>query len=258
MKPVWTGAIGFGLVNIPVRLFSATQSSTIDLDMLDKKDHSNIRYKRVNEKTGKEVPWNNIVKGFRTNEKYVVLDEKDFKAASPEKSSVLAIEHFVEESAIDSMYFEMPYYLQAAKGGERAYFLLKMALEKTGKAGIATFVMRNREHLAIIRPLENLLILQLIRFAEEIREPEELHITGQKKISANELKMATTLVNQLTEKFDIRKYKDTYSAALMKLIKAKAKGQKTKSVPLRVAYKRSDDLMSQLKESLQTKKRKTS
>src|ERR1700761_7495473 len=145
MRPLWTGAIGFGLVNIPVKLFSATSASELDLDMLDKTDHAHIRYVRVNEKTGKEIPWENIVKGYKINNRYVVLDEKDFESANAVKTKVIEITEFVDEKEIDSVYYEMPYYLEPDKSGERAYALLREALSKTQKVAVASFVMRNKE-----------------------------------------------------------------------------------------------------------------
>lgn len=150
MKPLWTGPTGFGLINTPVKLYSATESSDVDLDMLDKKDHSHIKYLHVNEKTGKEVAWNNIVKGYNTGSKYVVLDELDFEKAGAEKTKLIEITDFVNLEAIDSVYYEMPYYLAPEKSGIRPYALLREALIKTKRAGVASFVMRNKEHLAIL------------------------------------------------------------------------------------------------------------
>src|SRR5438093_8922863 len=173
MRPIWTGAIGFGLVNIPVKIYSATQSSSLDLDMLDKKDESNIKFLRVNEKTGKEVPWANIVKGYKLDGKYVVLDDKDFEAASAKKTKTIEISDFVKEEEISSMYYETPYYLEPDKSGTRAYELLLQALTKTKKVGIATFVMRSKESLAVLRADKKVLVLNRIRFAEEIRDTEE-------------------------------------------------------------------------------------
>src|SRR6187551_2842519 len=141
MKAIWTGSIGFGLVNIPIKLFSAIQTSSLDLDMLDKKDNANIKFKRVNENTNKEVLWQDIVKGYMLDGKYVVLDDKDFAKAAPEKSEHIEISQFVEEKEIDSIYFESPYYVQPDKSGTRAYALLKEALKKTNKVGLGTFVM---------------------------------------------------------------------------------------------------------------------
>ena len=139
MRSLWTGAIGFGLVNIPVKLYSATQQSDLDLDMLDKKDHSNIKFKRVNENTGKEVPYANIVRAFNLDGKYVVLDENDFAEAMPEKTKTIGIDAFVDETEIDPVLFESSYYMEPEKQGRRAYALLAAALAKTQKAGLGTF-----------------------------------------------------------------------------------------------------------------------
>jgi DNA end-binding protein Ku len=257
MRSLWTGAIGFGLVNIPVKLFSATQQSDLDLDMLDKKDHSNIRFKRVNEKTGKEVPWANIVRAYNYEGSYVVLDDEDFKKASPEKTKMIEIAEFVEEKEVDSVYYETPYYLEPAKGGEKAYVLLRDALKKTGKTGLSTFVLRTKESLGLIKPSGNTLLLQKIRYAEEIRASEELNIPDATPKPA-EIKMAITLIDQLSGKFDISKYKDTYSTELMKLIEAKAKGKKLPAPTMKVVHSTSKDLMEQLKASLETKRKKAS
>lgn len=258
MRPIWTGAIGFGLVNIPVKLFSATQSSTLDLDMLDKKDHSNIKFKRVNEKTGKEVAWGSIVKGYMVDDKYVILDDKDFEKANAVKTKVIEINDFVEEADIDSVYFETPYYIAPEKSGVRAYALLKEALLKTGKAGIATFVMRNKENLAVLRATDDVIILNRMRFEEEIKETKELDIPAKSTVKPAELKMAISLIDQLTAKFDISKYKDTYTAELMKLIKAKSKGKKVPVTHMKVVHSKASDLMGQLKASLSTKRKKAS
>jgi len=221
MKAIWKGSIGFGLVNIPVKLYSAVEDSSLDLDMLDKKDHSNIKFKRVNEQTGREVAWENIVRGYLLNEKYVVLDKKDFEKASPEKSKHIEIIQFVDETEIDSTYFEQPYFLEPEKTGERAYALLREALNKSGKAGVGLFVMHSREHVCIIKSDKDVLILNRIRFAQEIRSHKNLNLPKTKSKPA-ELKMAVSLIDQLTKPFDITKYKDDYTDKLMKIIRAKA------------------------------------
>ncbi len=136
MRAIWTGAIGFGLVNIPVKIYSAVQGSELDLDMLDKKDHSNIKFHRVNEKTGKEVAWENIVRGYNLNGQYVVLTDEDFQKVRPEKNKLITINEFVDEVDIDTMYYENPYYLAPDKSGVKAYNLLRDALEETGKVGL--------------------------------------------------------------------------------------------------------------------------
>jgi DNA end-binding protein Ku len=257
MRAIWTGSIGFGLVNIPIKMYSAVEESSLDLDMLDKKDHANIRFKRVNENTGKEVPWGNIVRGYLYNERYVVLDDTDFEKASPEKTKHIEITQFIDEKEIDSTYFEVPYYLEPDKSGGRAYSLLRDALKKSGKAGIGLFVMHKREHIAIIKALDDVLVLNRIRFPQEIRSHKDLKIPKEKP-KPNELKMATNLIDQLTEPFDPKKYHDDYTGKLMKIIEAKAKGKKTPFKPMKVVHSKTTDLMDQLKASLSSSKRKAS
>jgi DNA end-binding protein Ku len=255
MRSIWTGAIGFGLVNIPIKLFSAVESSTLDLDMLDKKDHSNIKFKRVNEHTGKEVPWNNIVRAYNLDGKYIILSDADFQEAMPEKTKTIGIESFVDESEIDPIYFETSYYIEPEKQGKRAYVLLNRALIKSKKAGLGSFVLRNKEHLCLIKASENILVLYRLRFQEEIKDPKDLDTSASAPKPA-ELKMALSLIDQLTEPFNIKKYKDTYNSKLMKLIKAA--GRKTIPHPLKVVHSSKMDLMDQLKESLSNKKKKVS
>ncbi|AXY78380.1 Ku protein [Paraflavitalea soli] len=257
MRAIWSGSIGFGLVNIPIKLYSSIQESDLDLDMLDKKDHANIKFQRINEKTGKVVSWANIVKGYNLNGHYVVLTDEDFQKAMPEKTKSIDIMAFVEEAAIDPMLYETPYYIEPDKSGARAYALLWSALHKAGKVGLGSFVLRSKESLCVIRAAEDILVVQKIRFEEEIRATSELTIP---KLTSKpgELKMALSLIDQLTEKFDISAYKDTYSDKLMKLIKAKGKGKKIATPHMKVVHSRAKDLMSQLKASLDTKKRKAS
>ena len=255
MRSIWTGAIGFGLVNIPVKLYSATETSTLDLDMLDKKDHSHIRMMRVNENSGKEVSWENIVKAYKYKDEYVVLSDEDFEAASVEKSKVITISGFAGEDEIDSIYFETPYYVEPEESGVKAYALLREALLKTEKVGIATFVMRSRENLAILRPTNNVIILNKIRFAEEIKDASALDLPSKTGIKKDELEMAVSLINQLSEKFDISAYKDTYTDSLLKIIAAKAKGEKPKKPHLKVVPTQSTDLVAQLRASLNARKK---
>lgn len=258
MKPIWTGAIGFGLVNIPVKLYTATNTHNIELNMLDKKDHSPIKYLRINEKTGNEVPWGNVIKGYKVKDEYVVLDNKDFEAASPKQTKTIEISAFVSEAEISSIYYETPYFLEPEKSGERPYELLRQALLKAKKVGIASFVLRNRESLAVVRADENVIFLNKIRFHQEIRGTEELKLPKKTAIKPGELKMALSLVDHLTEKFDPSKYKDTYTEALLKLIKAKASGKKLKAPQMKVVHSKARDLMSQLKASLEANKKKAS
>lgn len=258
MRAIWTGSIGFGLVNIPIRVFSAVQDSRLELDMLDGKTHSAIHYKRVSEKTGKEIPWDQIKKGYLLKDEYVILDDADFEAASPKKTKIIEIEAFVQEQEIDSVYFENPYFLEPAKGGEKAYELLLKALEKTKKVGLSRFVMRSQEHLCVIRPKENYLLLQQLRFEEELRSPAEIKVPSGVRISPKELTMALELIKQYSAKFDMTQYEDEYKKELMKIIKRKATGKKIPVKKMEVVYTQKDDLFGQLKASLSkpaTKKR---
>jgi DNA end-binding protein Ku len=239
-------------------MYSATERSELNLDMLDKTDQSHIKYQRINEKTGKPVDWDNIVKGYKMDDKYVILDEKDFEAANAKKTKTIEISDFVKEEEIDSIYFETPYYLEPDKSGVRAYALLRAALQKTKKVGVATFVMRSKEGLAILRPSDKVIVLNRIRFAEEIRDSSELHLPEEAEIKKGELEMAISLIDQLTSKFDISAYKDTYTAELMKAIEAKAAGAKPAAAKMRVVHSATEDLMSQLKASLNVKKKKAS
>ncbi len=254
MRAIWTGAVGFGLVNIPVKLYSATQGSELGLDMLDKKDHAHIKFKRVNENTGKEVKWDSIVKGYNYNGNYVILTDKDFEAVMAEKTKLIEITDFVEQSEINRLYYETPYYLEPEKSGSRPYALLREALKKTGKVGLGTFVLRNKEHLVLIKAEDELLILNRIRFGEEIRDPGELHLPAASQVKPAELKMATALVEQLAGPFDSEKYKDEYSHKLLKLIESKAKGKKVTEPKMKVVHSKTQDLMAQLKASLGGKK----
>ena len=256
MRAIWSGAISFGLINIPVKLFSATQDSNLNLDMLDARDHSNIRFKRVNESTGKEVTNENIVKGYMVGDEYVVLDKEDFENADAKKTKTIELINFVKEEEIDSIYFEGAYYLEPQKSGEKAYALLRDALAASGKVGVTSFVLRSKESLAILKPMDKVIVLNRLRFEEEIRDFDELNLPPVSKAKAKEQQMATKLIDQLTEKFDISAFKDTYTEKLLKIIKDKGKGKKVvKRAKMKVVHTRSDDLMAMLKASLQGKKK---
>src|ERR1700735_4135292 len=177
MKSIWKGSIAFGLVNLPVRLYSATESQGVATHLLHKKDLSRIRYQRIAESTGKEVSADEIVKGYEVDKnQYVVLSDEELDEVAPEKSSVIEIPEFVEESEISSLYFEKPYYLEPDKGAGKAYALLREALAKSGKVGVAQFVLRNRESLCVLTPQGNALTLNTLRFASEIRSADELRL----------------------------------------------------------------------------------
>lgn len=259
MKAIWTGSISFGLVNLPIRLFSAIEAEKLDLDLLDKKDHSNIRFKRVNERTGKEVAWQQIVKGMLVDDAYVILTDKDLEMASPKQTKQIEIRQFIDLEEIDAVYYETPYFALPDKSGMQAYALLRDALKKTGKAGIGSFVLRTRESPCAIRSWNNILLVHRLRFASEIRSSKELDVPAAIRNNA-QLKMATDLIAQMTDKFDIRAYKDTYTNKLMKLIKERSSGKQTKkkAAPLKVVHSKSTDLMAQLKQSLSNARKKAS
>ena len=249
MRAIWTGAIGFGLVNIPLKIFSATQENRPDFDLLERDTLSRIRYKRVNEDTGKEVDWEDIVKGSLVKDRYVVLDDSDFEAASPEKTKLIDIQNFVKEADIDSIYFDSPYFLSPAKGGEKAYSLLLVALKKTKMVGLATFVMRNAESLAVIRPYNSILLLNTLRFQEQIRQPDDIKPSAV-KIGKAEMDMAVQLIKRHSGPFNPQDFKDEYSKELKKLIAQKAKGKAPKVRKLKPSASKSSDLLEQLKASL--------
>ena len=254
MRAIWKGSISFGLVNIPVKLYAATQQSTLDFDLVDKRDMGKVKYKRVNENTGQELAPENIGKAYMYNSDYILVEDEDFEAAAPEKSKVIAINSFVGEKEIDTIYFENSYYLEPEKSGEKAYALLREALHKSGKVGLAQFILRTSETLSILKPKDNVLVLSKIRFAEEIRSVEELKLPAKSLIKPDEIKMALELVNQYTVPFRIEKFRDEYSAALRKVIENRATGKKSKVRKLTVTYAKTDNLIDQLKASLERKK----
>ncbi|HUG12001.1 MAG TPA: Ku protein [Opitutaceae bacterium] len=222
MRAIWTGSISFGLVNIPVALQTASRSEELKFKMLRNGDLSPINYKRVAELDGKEVPWDQIVKGYEYEKgKFVVLKDEDFKRVDLEAADTIEIVDFVEVAQINSVYFYKPYYLQPLKGGGGAYHLLREVLEDTGKAGIAKVIIKTRQHLAAVKANGDLLVLELMRFADELVDPAKITIPAEKRLGARELTMAKTLVNQMSEKWDPERYTDEYRSALMKLIDKK-------------------------------------
>ena len=256
MRPIWTGAIGFGLVNIPVRLYGATDESTIPFVSLDKHDHARIRYKKVNEQTGKEVAFGDIIKGYEMGKELVIVDEEDFKKATPEKYDHLAIVQFVKEAEIDARYYEKPYYLQPDKGGDRAYILLRDALKKEKKVAIGPLVFHKREWICMVKPLDNILSLHRLRFPEEIRHINEINIPSA-PVKEAEIKMAVSLINQLTQPFNPKDFKDEFSEKLLKLIEAKSKGKGATVRQMKSTTSTTTiDLMESLKASLKTSPRK--
>ena len=250
MRSIWKGSIGFGLVNIPVKLFSGVQNSSLDLDMLDERDHSNIKFKRVNEKTQKEVPYEHIVKGYLLKEEYIVLDEHDFEEVKPEKTKMIEIENFVNITEINPVYYETSYYTQPEPQGKKAYALLLKALTKSKMAGVARFVLRNTENLCVIHPMDGIIVITKIRFQEEIRDTKEVKPKEEASISPKELQVGLALIKQYTSAFNIESFKNDYSKELLKIIKAKAKGKRATVKKIKPRKASSDDLYDQLMESL--------
>lgn len=253
MRSIWKGSLGFGLVSIPVKLYSAVQTTSLDLDMLDSRDHSRIRYQRVNEHTHKEVPYDKIVKGYKLNDEYVILDDADFADAAPEKSRVIEIESFADMADVNPMYYETSYYSEPDTKSNKAYALLVQALIKSKKVGVARFVLRSTESLCIIHPVENVLVITRIRFAQEIRSTEDLKVPDA-DVSKKELDMGLALINQYAEHFDVSKFKDEYHNELLRIIKAKAEGKRATVKKLKPQKATGDDLYEQLMQSLNTKK----
>jgi len=254
MKAIWKGAISFGLVNIPVKMFSASHSHSFDLDMLRKGDHCKVKYMRVCEDDGKEIPFRDIVKGYKYNGgDYVILTDKDFENANVEKSHTIDLLHFVNENEVNSVYYEKPYYLEPEKSGTKPYALLREAIKNSKKVGVAKFVMKNREHIGVLKLYEDAIVLNQLRYADEVRKTSDLTLPSSKNISEKEVEMATSLIKQLTHKFNPKDYKDTYIDDLKKIIEQKAKGKRIK--PAGKAPKPTDtkSLMTLLKKSIAKK-----
>jgi len=256
MRPIWTGSISFGLVNIPVNMFSGTNPRQgIDLDMLHKADHSPIRYSRVCRADGEEIAWKDIVKGYEYRDgDYVILTDKDLEGADPKKSKTIDIKQFCLESEIDIRYFEKPYYLEPVKGGEKAYALLRESLERSTKVAVAEWVFHGREHLGVIKTVGKALVLDQMRFPTDLRTGTELNLPSDKDITEKEVEVALALIQQQTKHFAAEDYHDTFTEELEEVIAQKTKGKKVKK-PSTTPREHSEagDLMSKLKASLSKK-----
>ena len=266
-RGLWKGAISFGLVNVPVELFSAQKrSAEIDLTMLDKRDMAPVGYKRVNKASGKEVPWEDVVKGYEyEDDKYVVLSEEDFRRANPEASKTVDLVAFVDLADITPIYFETPYYLGPGKHGEKAYALLRDAMAKAGKAGIATVVIRTKQYLAAVVPQGDALVLNTLRYHKELKQAEDVDIPEKlkgHKPSAKELDMALRLIDDMADDWKPEKYHDTYHEDLLERIEEKIKAGQTEEItePEKEAHERKGaevvDLMALLRKSVASGGRK--
>jgi DNA end-binding protein Ku len=253
MHAIWKGSVSFSLINIPVALYPATRREELKFRLLRASDLSPVNYKRVAEADGKEVPWEQIVKGYEyEKDKFVVLKEEDFKRADIEATQSVDIIDFVELEQVDPIFFDRPYYLEPEKRGEKAYSLLREALKKTGKVGIAKVVIKTRQHLAAVKPEKNLLVLELMHFADEIIDTSELKIPAEPPLASKELEMASDLVKKMSDQWHPEKYTDDYREALMEVIQEKVESGGKEIAAKGSAKKPTNvvDLVSVLQESL--------
>ncbi len=222
MRPIWKGSITFSLINIPIALYPASRHEDLSFRMLRASDLSPVNFKRVAETDGREVPWEEIVKGYEYDEgKYVVLKEEDFRRVDVEATQTIDIIDFVRLEEINPVYFDKPYYLEPQKSGAKAYALLREALRRTERVGIAKVVIKSRQHLAAIKPQGNALVLELMHFADELIKPTSLKIPANLDVGTREVEMATDLVRRMTDEWNPEKYTDDYRSALLNLIHEK-------------------------------------
>lgn len=268
MRPIWKGQISFGLINIPVELFSVEKSRKMAFKLVDKRNKAKIRYERINEETGKEVPWEQIAKAYEIKKKGLILmSEEDFKRAAVENTQTFEIEDFVERDSVETVYYEKPYYLEPSKQGKKGYILLREVLKKTGKIAIGKVVIRTKQYLAALIGEEDGLVLNLLRFYQDLRSADEFDFPKgslkENKINTKEIEMAEKLVQSMTVKWNPKKYRDTYEDQLLHFIEKKAKMHK---IPLPEKEKEEApkktaqvvDFMDLLKKSLKTKSTKKS
>jgi DNA end-binding protein Ku len=254
MAAIWKGSLTFGLVNIPVELRTAVRADHISFRLLHEKDLSPVKYERVCEKEGEPIPWSEIVKGYEYQKgKFVVLTDADFKSAALEHSKTIDILDFVKEGEIDPRYFETPYYLVPGKGGDKPYALLREAIRRTGSVGIGKIIIRQAQHLVGVKVVGDALVLEIMRFANELVDASEFSFPRKDSVRPQELQMAEQLVGNLAEAFDPSRYTDEYRANLMRIIKAKMKGKKPSLEEPEKEPRDSGvfDLMSRLRASLE-------
>ncbi len=257
MRAIWKGNISFALVTIPISVFSATRKSEVSFKYLRKKDLSRVSYKRVSELDGAEVPWEEITRGYEFEKgRFVEVTDEDFKRVNPELSRTIQIVEFVDETQIDPIYFDKPYYLEPQKGGERAYSLMRDALARSGKVGIARVVLKSKEHLAAVKPVGKLLMMLTMRFAHEIVDARDVNVPETDEATKKEMALANTLIEAMCDAFEPTKYQDEYRGELLDIIQKKIDGVApaiagvSPKVPGKVV-----DLMEVLKKSLEESKR---
>ena len=255
MRAIWKGSISFGLVNIPIALYPATRREDLQFRLLRAKDLSPVNYKRVAEADGKEVPWDEIVKGYEYEKgKYVVLKDEDFQRVDLEATQTVDIQDFVDEDEIDPMFFYKPYYLEPQKGGDKAYVLLRDALADSKKVGIAKVVIKTRQYLAGVKAEDGVLVLELMHFAEEVAEADKLRVPKKTEPGKREINMAKALIDSMSSKWNPEKYRDDYREALMEVIeeKVEAGGKEIEEKPKKAPKPtKVIDLVSVLQKSLE-------
>lgn len=235
-RPIWKGHISFGLVSIPITLYSAEKRFDLHFKLLDSRDKAKIRYSRVNEVTGEEVPWDQIVKGYEyDDDKYVIVEDEEFKKVAVEATRTIEIEDFIERDSIDYPYFDKPYFVVPDKKNQKGYVLLREVLRNTGKVGIAKVVIHTREYLSALFASEDVLVLELLRFEQELRSPGEFELPegglSDYKVTKKEVELAEKLVEAMTTKWQPKKYKDEYRDELMEWIQKKAKSGGVEAAP---------------------------
>lgn len=259
MKSIWKGAIAFGLVNIPVSLHSTEENKDLTFNLIDSRDENSIKYQRINEITGEEVLWDKITKTFEFDDgSYVVMTEGDFEKADISATKTLDIVTFIKKEELSLIYLEKPYYIASDKGGEKPYVLLREAMKKTGKIAVARAVLRTKGYLAAVYPMDDALVLNIIRFHDEIRSVEDLKLPHEAKISDKEMELAGSLIEGMTTKWKPEDYKDEYRAAVMKRIESKSKKggivEEEEKIEAAASTGKIMDIMDLLKRSVESKK----
>lgn len=254
MRALWSGMISFGLVNIPVKLYTAVKTEPYQMNYLRREDLCPIQYKKVCRRTGEEVALEHIVKGYQYKKgDYVVLDEEDFKKADIKKTYTIDIEVFVDDNSVDLKYADKPYFLEPEKKSQKAYALFREAMRKSKKAGIGKFVLKDREHLAMLRPENRAIMLILMRFDALLKDPSELDLPPQEiKIPQNQMELALELIGKLRGDFNPGQFKDTYTEKLRQIIEAKKKGKYVHAEEVSLASTEAGDILAKLRQSLAT------
>ncbi|HYT67959.1 MAG TPA: Ku protein [Vicinamibacterales bacterium] len=256
-RSMWKGSITFGLVNIPVELYSAVRDHRPRFRLLHAKDEAPVRYERICQTEGKAVAWEDLVKGYEyAKGQFVVLTKDDFKTAAVEKTKTIDILDFVDPKEVDERYFETPYYLQAGKGADRAYVLLREAIKASGRIGIAKIILREAQHLAAVEAIGGALVLTMMRFSDELADLKEFNFPQKGEIRPAELRMAQQLIDNLVSEWQPDKYTDEYKENLLRVINAKLKGKRPKLIAEDTTPKQAEvvDLMARLRASLEGKR----